>query len=396
VTVRVAPQLSVPVKLPQFLPWREQKVAFDSAAQPQTFVVPPPPQVAGDEQVPQLVTVRIVPQLSLAVRLPQFLPWREQKAAFDSAAQVQTLAAQVWGAVQLPQFVTVRVVPQLSGPVKLPHALPWREQNTAFDSAAHAQTLAVQVWGAVQLPHVTVRIVPQLSLAVRLPQFLFWREQNAGLVSGTQLGPHTFATPPPAQVCGGVQLPQFATVRILPQLSFAVKLPQLLPVREQNAGSVSGVHGVPQTFGVPVPAQVCVPVHIPQLGTVRGALQLSVPVTAPQFFIRRAQKATSFSAGQIASRPASTGPPPPEPPPTPLPDAPPVVTELPLAPPPTPAPDVPPTVTEAPPEPPVAPEVVVPPVTPEPPVTPVPDVATEVTGAPPGPAGPAGPNPPPP
>ena len=43
--------------------------------------MPPPPQVAGDVQVPHELTVREVPQLSFAVTEPQFLPRREQKAA---------------------------------------------------------------------------------------------------------------------------------------------------------------------------------------------------------------------------------------------------------------------------------------------------------------------------
>jgi hypothetical protein len=55
---------------------------------PQTFEVPPPPQVAGDVHVPHELTVRDVPQLSLAVTEPQFLPRREQKAALVSAVQV--------------------------------------------------------------------------------------------------------------------------------------------------------------------------------------------------------------------------------------------------------------------------------------------------------------------
>jgi hypothetical protein len=47
--------------------------------------VPPPPQVAGEVQVPQELTVREVPQLSLAVTEPQFLPRREQNAVLVSA-----------------------------------------------------------------------------------------------------------------------------------------------------------------------------------------------------------------------------------------------------------------------------------------------------------------------
>ena len=49
---------------------------------------PPPPQMSGDVQVPQLETVREVPQLSLAVTCPQVLPSRLQNVVFDSAIQV--------------------------------------------------------------------------------------------------------------------------------------------------------------------------------------------------------------------------------------------------------------------------------------------------------------------
>jgi hypothetical protein len=45
---------------------------------PQTLAVPPPPQVFGEVQVPHELTVREVPQLSVPVTEPQFLPRREQ------------------------------------------------------------------------------------------------------------------------------------------------------------------------------------------------------------------------------------------------------------------------------------------------------------------------------
>jgi hypothetical protein len=50
--------------------------------------VPPPPQVCGEVQVPQELTVREVPQLSLAVTEPQVLPRREQNAVLLSAVHV--------------------------------------------------------------------------------------------------------------------------------------------------------------------------------------------------------------------------------------------------------------------------------------------------------------------
>src|SRR5262249_44979778 len=56
---------------PQFLPWAAQVVGVQAGA-PQTLAVPPPPQVWGEVQEPQL---RVPPQPSLIE--PQFLPWAE-------------------------------------------------------------------------------------------------------------------------------------------------------------------------------------------------------------------------------------------------------------------------------------------------------------------------------
>ena len=123
--------------------------------EPHTLAVPPPAHVAGDVHVPHELTVRDVPQLSLAVTPPQFFPNREQNAVSVSAEQPHTLAvpppAHVWGDVHVPQ-------------------------------------------------ELTVRDVPQLSLAVTPPQFTPSREQNAVSVSGVHDEPHTLAVPPPAHV----------------------------------------------------------------------------------------------------------------------------------------------------------------------------------------------------
>jgi hypothetical protein len=81
-----------------------------------------------------------------------------------------------------------------------------------------------------------VRDAPQLSLAVTLPQFFPCRVQNAALVSATQ--PHTLAVTAP-HVCGEVHVPHDVTVRLVPQLSAAVRLPQFFPCREQNVASPS-------------------------------------------------------------------------------------------------------------------------------------------------------------
>jgi hypothetical protein len=52
---------------------------------PHTLAVPPPPHVWGAVQVPHELTVREVPQLSVPVTVPQFLPRLAHKAASLSA-----------------------------------------------------------------------------------------------------------------------------------------------------------------------------------------------------------------------------------------------------------------------------------------------------------------------
>jgi hypothetical protein len=156
--------------------------------------------------VPQLATVRITLQLSVPMTDPQFLPSRVQNAPSDSAEHPHTFdALHVCGIVQVPQLGTLRVVPQLSAAITLPQFLPTLVQNAAFVSAAQPQTFTVppppHVCGIVHVPQLaTVRIAPQLSLAITLPQFLPTRVQNVVFDSATQLGPHTFATPPPMHV----------------------------------------------------------------------------------------------------------------------------------------------------------------------------------------------------
>ncbi len=104
------------------------------------------------------------------------------------------------------------------------------------------QTLAVHVWLPEQMPQVTVRFVLQLSVPVRVPQFLPRRLQKAGSVSGVQTAPpQTLEVPPPPQVWGLVQTPQ-VTVRFVLQLSDPVTVPQFLPSLEQNVEFDSGVH----------------------------------------------------------------------------------------------------------------------------------------------------------
>src|SRR5579863_448164 len=66
-TVREPPQLSNPVKDPQFLLWLPQKAWSDSGVHPQVPSWPPPPQVWGAAQPPQS---SVLPQLSEIVPQP--------------------------------------------------------------------------------------------------------------------------------------------------------------------------------------------------------------------------------------------------------------------------------------------------------------------------------------
>jgi hypothetical protein len=308
VTVRDAPQLSLAVTLPQFLPSRVQNTGSVSAVQPHTFATDgvAPPHVCGKVHDPQFTLVRLVPQLSAAVTVPQFLPSRVQNAGSVSAVQPHTFATDgvapphVCGEAHVPHEATVRLVPQLSLAVRLPQFLPCLEQNTGSVSAVQPHTFATDgvapphVCGEAHVPHeATVRLVPQLSAAVRLPQFLPCLEQNVASLSAVQ--PHTLATDgvAPPHVCGEVHVPQFTPVRVVPQLSAAVTVPQFFPSRVQNTGLVSAVQ--PHTFAVPPPPHVTpVPLHVPH-PTVLLVPQLSAAVTLPQFFPSRLQNVVSPS-----------------------------------------------------------------------------------------------------
>jgi hypothetical protein len=94
--VRVVPQLSVPDSWPQFFPSREQNVAFGSGVQPHTFATPPPPHVKiVPGQMPHDNTVRDTPQLSFSVTAPQFFPTRVQNAVSVSRAQTNGLMSRI-------------------------------------------------------------------------------------------------------------------------------------------------------------------------------------------------------------------------------------------------------------------------------------------------------------
>ncbi len=266
------PQLKVPPQPFGGVPHRPEQV---SGVQPHAFAVPPPPQVCGQVQAPQLDTVRAAPQLSVPERLPQAAPRRVQNAASLSCVQPHAFAVppppQVCGQVQVPQLDTVRPAPQLSVPERPPQVAPRRVQNAASLSCVQPHTFAVppppQVCGQVQVPQLdTVRAAPQLSVPERPPQVAPRRVQNAASLSCVQ--PQTFVAPPPPQVRGRVQVPQLETDRASPQLSVPERLPQVAPRRAQKTASVSAVH-TPQTLGTVWPHRLA-GVQVPQLATDRG------------------------------------------------------------------------------------------------------------------------------
>jgi hypothetical protein len=209
--------------------------------QPQAFARPPPPHVAPvPEQVPHDDTGRTAPQRSTAEMAPHVAAFAVHSSASVSAEQPQTLATPPPPQVRpVPEqkvlSVTVRVTPQLSGAVTVPQSLPRRAANCALLSGAHAQTLEVppppHVCVPPQVPQAAVRQAPQLSAPEALPQLAPRRAQKAASVSAVQ--PQRLAAPPPPQVCAPEQLPQF-TERAWPHWSVPVTTPQLAPWRAQN------------------------------------------------------------------------------------------------------------------------------------------------------------------
>jgi len=107
--------------------------------------------------------------------------------------------------------------------------------------------------------------------------------------------PHRFCTPPPAQVRGASHVPQLATVRAAPQWSVVRMPPQSAPASEQSDRSESPTqlhtlgssHFSPQLSGA---------LQVPQPGTLRGTLQRSVIVAAPQSKPSAAQSCASVRA----------------------------------------------------------------------------------------------------
>jgi hypothetical protein len=144
---REAPQLSVAVSVPQLAPCAEQSVASLSGVQPHWLGIPAPPQLAPIPEQPPQEIVRVVPQLSAAVTDPQVAPCAAQSSAFVSGVHPHAFGLPPPPHVtpvpeQLPQE-TVRVAPQLSVAVSEPQVALCAVQSAASDSAVQPHWFAV-------------------------------------------------------------------------------------------------------------------------------------------------------------------------------------------------------------------------------------------------------------
>src|SRR5262245_60991909 len=104
--MRWLPQLSMPDTIPHSAPKRAQKAGLLSGVQPDWFAMHVCPVPV---QVPQLATVRMAPQLSAAVSDPHSALCAVQKAGSLWGVQPQWFESappppQVVGGVQVPQL----------------------------------------------------------------------------------------------------------------------------------------------------------------------------------------------------------------------------------------------------------------------------------------------------
>lgn len=242
-------------------------------------------QVLGLVQVPQLATVRVAPQLSSAVTLPQLLVLRAQKAMSVSRVQLHTPAAlQVAAPVQVPQL-TVRARPQRSVRVLTPHERPAAVHSWASLSGWHTHWPEVpQACVDEQLPHMTCRLAPQRSMTALEPQVVWPQSCESG--SGWQTH-----WPAALQACAAPQVPHVSCRRV-PQRSMTDLGPQV--VCPQSWASVSG-------WQVHWPAwQVWVVAQLPH-ETWRWAPHRSTTCMSPQTAPRHSSVSVS------AMQPASVG-----------------------------------------------------------------------------------------
>ena len=122
---------------------------------------------------PPQETVREAPQRSVTVIVPQVALAAPHSSVSVSGLQTQLLPEHCW-------VVALQVLGQVR---ELPHALETEPQAMPEqDGVGQTHMPLLQFSPAPQLPHDdTVREVPQLSVAVRLPQDLPWSAQNEAL-----------------------------------------------------------------------------------------------------------------------------------------------------------------------------------------------------------------------
>jgi hypothetical protein len=189
---------------------------------------PPPPQVAGEAQVPQF---NVAPQPSGTV--PQFLPCETQVVFGHPQTWGVPLPPQVLGEVHEPQS-SVLLQPSETDPQLSPSAV----------QVVATHVLAPQTFALPPPPQLPVEHVPQSSVPPQpsgiVPQF------RPSAVHEAFVQPHALGVPAPPHVSGAVQVPQ---VTVVPQ--FVVASPQLFPAQ---AVARSGVQ--PQTFDTPPPPHV--------------------------------------------------------------------------------------------------------------------------------------------
>src|SRR5688572_7481758 len=148
---------------------------------PQVFGVPPPPHVWGDAHVPHELTVRGAPQLSVPVSVPHVAPSRAQNAALVSGVQLPpALMFRVALSNRPPWSVTRTLavnVPELGG---VPPSAPllatvsqvgplcfeYVSVSAAFGSAAVPASVPVSA-----TPAVAVRVIgSKVNAGARLPR----------------------------------------------------------------------------------------------------------------------------------------------------------------------------------------------------------------------------------
>ncbi len=135
------------------------------------------PHTPGAAHVPH-VGVRLTPQVSVSVSVPQRAETDAQSAASVSAMHPQTEGSppppQVSNAPQ-PPHSTSRRVPQRSLTTTGPHSVPDPTHSSPSDSSAQPHRFAVppspHTRGDAQVPHVTSRLAPQRSTRLSVPQF---------------------------------------------------------------------------------------------------------------------------------------------------------------------------------------------------------------------------------